>query len=257
VEYRHGESENWAEDCTTFLKLEADDVGGKGMLSRIGGTCPMCEHPISKTIRPFEEDVIGLSADDRRERLKDGSKRYLVTCNCAFAHAGAPAGVRGCGAQGTVDVTPCEGGGGTLAYAETTGEQRDPDEWFEAAVNQRLSRVRELAGQWSTTLSAVTGLVAFGVIFDAGDADAGVTIGQWRLYLALAGLALAAALAAVLLGAQAAGTKRFDVLPSDLAGRQSCYAEARRQAQGRLKASQVCCGAAVAALGVALIVRFW
>lgn len=257
VGYRHGQSENWAEDCAGCLKLDGDVDAGTKMLTRIVGTCPMCGHPIVKTIRPFEEDVVGFSADQRCKRLEDGAKLYLVTCNCVYAHDGAPEGVRGCGAQGTVRVTPGEGGGGTLEYAKTTGEQRDPDEWFEAAVSQRLSRVRELATQWSAMLGVVTGFVAFGAIFDAGDAGIAATSGRWKPYLVLAGLALAAAMAAVVLGAQAASLKRFDVLPSDLTGRASSYAQARRHAQDRLKASQVCCAAAVAVLGVALIVRFW
>ena len=180
---------------------------------------------------------------------------YLITCNCVFGHEDAPDGTRGCGAQRAVLVKPQQGAEPRVTYVVGAAADWDKDEWIGRAEHDQLPRMRELAGQWTTMLGVVTGFLAVGTIFEFTKKDLGLSGGAWAPYVLFAALALAAAVAAVYYGSQAAGLRFLKDIPTDVDGRAQHVDGAVTFCAERLTISRYLALASVVALASALAVR--
>jgi hypothetical protein len=85
--YEAGQPDGWAEGLTKLRRSTRMEAGLA--VDIVIGPCPRCGDQISKDVGV--QDGIGLLAQP---------DRIQIVCNCGHAHANAPNGVRGCGAQG-------------------------------------------------------------------------------------------------------------------------------------------------------------
>jgi hypothetical protein len=96
-----------------------------------------------------------------------------------------------------------------------SSEQREADEWVKQLDRERLPRLREVAQQWGTAVSAVTGLIGAGSIVNADSAVRSLRGGWGLLYGVFAAAALLAAVVSILL-AGAAARSQLVKLPVDV-----------------------------------------
>ena len=253
----------------------------QGGYASLKGKCPRCEHEIIKGILPVaggellaatakksveaegsgetEESSASETATSRdgcSVTPDDGkSTTYLVTCNCVFGHRDAPEGVRGCGWQAAVRVTSREGERPKVEQVTGNANEWDDDEYVERASRQQLQQVRQFAGQWTAMLGVVTGFLAVGTFFDFTRKDLALQGLAWIVYAAAALVALAAAVASVAPGFQAAGLKHFTTIPADTGGRMTLMDKAVKDCRLRLSLSRWGALVAVIALAVAVGAR--
>jgi hypothetical protein len=245
--YLHGQPENWT---TAEFKPAPDE----GPYVRINGKCPHCAHDISKSIVPLK-GAVALAAEKGDSDEK--SFRYLVTCNCVRGHADAPDGVRGCGAQGWVVVKSKKGVlSDVVAIEDSDPDEWDKDEYVERMLHEQLPKLREFAGQWTAMLGVVTGFLAVGTFFDFTREDLKVGDLAWKVYVAGAAVALAAAVIAVALGSQAAGLRQFDEMPADTQGRIAALNDTVAYCRQRLDLSKIAALVSVISLATAMAARF-
>ena len=257
--YVRGEPESWTKGCQK-LKVVPEEAkvarypAGHVRVLRIEGPCPACGHILSKEISPLAQGALFAPP-----RQAEGPRLYFVTCNCVSPHSGAPDGVRGCGAQGGVQVTTTATGW-EVDYASLSIEERDADEWAERARLEQLTRVRQLASHWADVWGVIAGLVAVGMIFDAEKTDGkiyGLGPPSSTIYVALVGLALAAAVLAVLFAARAAGLRELDDIPADVKGRVGLQVAMVAYCRSRLTLSRSLALCSVVLIAVALGLRFF
>ena len=254
--YARGEPVSWEVLCGKFeVRSHELRVGkyvrGHGRAMRIEGKRPGCDHQLSKEISPLAQGALFAPP-----RPAEGAQTYVVTCNCVSQHPGAPDGVRGCGAQGGVTVTP-KGSGWEVVYANPTVSERDADEWAERARLEQLPRVRALAAQWMAVWGVIAGLITFGTIFDADERIYGLTSPSSAVYVATAGLSLAAAVLAVVFASQAAGLRELDDIPADVAGRVELQVAMVAYCRSRLTQSRIFAMCSVILVAGALGLRFF
>lgn len=91
IGYLVGTPPQWATGVSRFA------ISGADPKYELVGPCPRCEHTLSKDVSNYvlAPAYGGGSASDVVIRVK---------CNCDQPHEGQPDGVRGCGAEGTVEV---------------------------------------------------------------------------------------------------------------------------------------------------------
>lgn len=244
--YVRGQPENWASSCQDF-KAEPDPQN-KDLPVLIEGSCPACRHPISRDLRS-QPAVIAAALSDSTEDLY-----YLMTCNCVFGHPGAPDGVHGCGAQGGIKVVESNGMLNVIHH-EVSPEQRDVEAWADDATRNRLAKTRAWAQQWMALLTAVAGLVSFGVVVDAAG-DLGALAWGWRLlYAALGGLAIASIVTAVVRAWQAANPIKIEELKADCAARTSTYDAAVKYSETHLGKSYVWAVVGVLLFAASMVIR--
>jgi len=250
VHYVRGESDTWHK----AIQFTPEPDGGKEY-TRIAGKCPRCAHEISRDIRPLQSGAYFVKPDAGSASEPEVPRTYLITCNCVFGHENAPEGTRGCGAQGAVMVTPNQGAAPLVEHVTGVAADWDKDEWIARAEHEQLPRMREFAGQWTTMLGVITGFVAVGTIFDFTKKDLSLSGGAWAAYVVFAALALAAAIAAVYYGSQAAGLRYLNDIPADVGGRVEHVDAAVVFCAERLKRSRYLALTSVVALAIALGVR--
>ena len=257
--YVRGEPESWTKGCQE-LKVVPEEArvakhpAGRVRVLHIQGPCPACGHILSREISPLAKGALFAPS-----KQTEGPRRYFVTCNCVSPHSGAPDGVRGCGAQGGVEVTTTATGW-EVGYASLSIEERDADEWAERARLEQLTRVRQLASHWTDVWGVIAGLVAVGMIVDAEKADGkiyGLDPPTSTIYVALVGLALAAAVLAVLFAARAAGLRELDDIPADVKGRVGLQVAMVAYCRSRLTLSKFLALCSVALVALALGLRLF
>jgi hypothetical protein len=255
--YMHGEREPWQSNCSKLEVVGLRKASEDTARLHIAGRCPVCGHHIRKRID--SADTIAFFRSKGSLGMNDIlGKRYLLTCNCAYAHEGAPDGVRGCGAQGAVTVSSVDGTA-AVSYCsdvDVPTEERDADEWIERAAGRQLQRLRNLAGQWVSMLGVVTGFVTVGTIFDFTANDLELQ-GTWLVaYLLAAAAAVAGAVVAVTFASQAAGLRQLNDVPAEVDERSRVMREARVYCRRRLSWSRWAALVAMLLLIVAVAVRF-
>jgi hypothetical protein len=121
------------------------------------------------------------------------------------------------------------------------------DEWAEAAIRDRLPRVRAMAAEWQKTVGTVAGLFGAGALFNADAAVLALGTGSRVAFAALAFGAIAAAAASIVLASLASQSRLVNV-PPDAPGRRRMQEEAFNYSQSRLTWSRRLAGVAVVAL---------
>lgn len=117
-----------------------------------------------------------------------GQSARTTRRRCRHVHNQGGYGRRGAKVVGAAPITP---------------EQRDADEWVEAAAKETLPRIRDLAARWGATVTALTGLFGVGALI-SGDATVRALRLAWRIgYGCLALGALSAAAVSILAAALA------------------------------------------------------
>lgn len=137
-----------------------------------------------------------------------------------------------------------------------TPEQRDADEWVEEAIRETLARVRELAGKWGTTVTALTGLFGVGSLIDGDDAIRALPA-SWRIAYGVVSLAALVAAAGSITWAATAAQATVGLVGPDLAERTGEQARRTTAALGRLARSRIAAGAALTFGVVALAIRWY
>ena len=143
-----------------------------------------------------------------------------------------------------------------VGAANVTPEQREADLWANEAAREALPRIRELAGQWAATVTALTGLFGVGALISGDDAVRALDP-PWRVgYGVLSLVALAFAAFSILQASLAAQATVAEVGP----GVDARAAERERRvnaARGRLTWSRWSAGVALASAVLALAVRWY
>ena len=246
--YLSGEPPDWPSKCEGFDAKS--DPKNKELPVLVTGSCPRCNHRISLNLRPQPGVIVLASNGDE----SDDDYRYLMTCNCVCGHTGAPEGVHGCGAQGGIKVVDKDGSF-HVAYVEVSPEQRNIEAWANEATRNPLAKRRTWAQQWIALLSAVTGLLSFGVVVDvAGDLGA-LPLGWRLLYATLGGMALICVVEAVVRAWQAANPTKIKELKADCAGRKAAYDTALDYSAARLSDSYGWAVVALLLFAASIVVR--
>jgi len=238
--YEKGTPSDW--DAAHVGKLQIVDYQHDGeTVTVLQGPCPRCTHPIQK--------ALNLSAPMLMPGPRGQDPVVVLTCNCGHPHKDQPADAEGCGAEGGVRLSQ------PPTPVELTEEQRRADAWVEKAYGERLTRIRELAGQWQTTLGTLTALLGVSTVV-GGTGVRDLTGHGPAIYGVVALLAVLFAASATY-AAFLAGTRQVvDGVPADADGRRSLQDTLYNRSQNWLIASKVL--ALIALLGfVAAIAFLW
>jgi hypothetical protein len=130
------------------------------------------------------------------------------------------------------------------------------DEWAEAALRDRLPRLRAMAAEWQKTVGTVSGLFGVGALFNADTAVRALD-GFSRTWFA--GMAISAFLAAggSIVLASLASQSRLLEIPPDVAARRHLQEEAFIYTRRRLTWSRRLAGLAIMALLASFLFRWF
>jgi hypothetical protein len=141
--------------------------------------------------------------------------------------------------------------------APLTPAMREADIWAETIIAEQLPRTRQLAQQWSATLTALTALFGAGIAIDADDAVRALHPEGWAIaYGALTLLALGAAAIAIALATRA-GHGWLKPIPAGVAERLALRRQLTHEAQSQLEWSKRTAVAAVVLLTASFGVRWY
>ena len=228
----------------------------------IEGKCPRCGHRMTKDVTVDPKNLKETFRDTGGKLTKDDDPydHYFLVCNCVHFHEGAPTGTSGCGAQGGArvrhfppDRQPKDQ---AVEYEEMSVEERDANAWVEQARHDDLVQVRQFAGQWQTTITAVIGLVSVGTIIGADDAIHKLQYGWAVAYFIFGGLALIAAVASVVYASESAGLRRVHV-SADIRDRLMLHRSLVAYSLHKLMISKGLALTAVVLLAISLVLRYF
>lgn len=129
------------------------------------------------------------------------------------------------------------------------------DDWAEAALRDRLPRLRAMAGEWQKTVGTVTGLFGAGALFNADTAVRALDGSSKTIFAVIAVSAFLAAAASIVL-ASLASQSRLAEIPPDVTARRRLQDEAFTYTRRRLKWSRQLAGVAVVALLASFLIRW-
>jgi len=212
------------------------------------GACPGCgPHTISRNI----SSEIGAAFIEHTP-----ASRIHLRCNCGEPHEGRPEEKWpvGCGAAGEVLV----GADGSVTVPDAGEDPEDlaAEEWAEAAIRERLPRLRAMATEWQKTVATVAGLFGAGTLFNA---DTAVRALGWIGKTGFAVLAVVAFLAAsgsIVLASLASQTRLVEI-PPDVVSRRRLRDQEFEEARLRLRWSRLLAGVAVVALLGSFLFRWF
>ncbi|MBO0901802.1 hypothetical protein J1G42_14550 [Cellulomonas sp. zg-ZUI222] len=130
------------------------------------------------------------------------------------------------------------------------------DAWADAAVSERLPRLRAVAAEWQKTVGTVAGLLGAGTLLNADTAVGSLSPAARNLFALAAGIAFTAAAASIVLASLAA-QPRIQEIPPGVVARRAARDEAFVYARRRLVASRWCAGIALVALLASFGVRWY
>ncbi|MDC7121199.1 hypothetical protein OMK64_06590 [Cellulomonas fimi] len=160
-----------------------------------------------------------------------------------------------------MSATPPTDGHGVADRLRVVGVATQPgdseiDAWADAAVAERLPRLRAVAAEWQKTVGAVAGLLGAGTLLNADSTARALPLGARHVFTLAAVLAFTAAAASIVL-ASVAAQPRIRTIPPGVAARRAARDEAFSYARARLVASRWCAGVALVALLVSFGVRWY
>jgi hypothetical protein len=97
--YREETPPGWAAAVERTWKIEPVPDG-----VRLYGICPTCDDPSETSVVVVAVAPGASPGAERKSVASDGTERVLVVCNCAGEHEGRPAGRRGCGRAGYLNL---------------------------------------------------------------------------------------------------------------------------------------------------------
>lgn len=156
---------------------------------------------------------------------------------------------------------PRDDGRGIADRLRVVGVPTEPgdseiDAWADAAIAERLPRLRAVAAEWQKTVGAVAGLLGAGTLLNADTTVRALSPDARNLFALAAGLAFTAAAASIVLASLAA-QPRVRRIPPGVVARRAARDGAFSYAHGRLLASRWCAGIALFALLVSFGVRWY
>jgi hypothetical protein len=236
VPYQEGTPLEWDDERLKKLQVEGEPAEHP-VKQYLRGPCPRCSHPISKDLALVPVPLL-------TKQQSAETPAVFLTCNCGFAHEGAPPGATGCGAEGGVKIV-----GGVLEPTDITPEQRQADGWVESAYAKRLANCRKLAQQWQTTLGVLTGLLGAATV--VGGTGVRSLNGDWPfIYGIVAAAALILAASAVYLAHRAGTSQVVETIPPEATKRLALENKLYTDSRSRLRFSR---GLAIAALAGFLV----